>query len=62
MTPNAVEFYRERARAERLRAVETTIQQAAPIHLEVAALYDQLIRLYGHETTLHIINETRQAV
>jgi hypothetical protein len=62
MTPNAVEYYRQCARVERTRALETTIQRAAAIHLEVADLYDQLIRLYALETPLHIMSGTRRAV
>ena len=52
MSPNEREYYRERALIERDR-VSTATSVAAPIHLELACLYEKLVELEdGHEVPI----------
>lgn len=45
MSPEDLEYYRERARDERVRAAAAGSEAAAEIHVTLAALYEQLIEL-----------------
>jgi hypothetical protein len=52
MSPNERKYYRERALIERDRA-STATSVAAPIHLELACLYEKLVELEdGHEVPI----------
>jgi hypothetical protein len=45
MSPNELLYYRERAEVERQRATEAANPLAAEIHLELASLYERLVKL-----------------
>ena len=52
MPPIDVEYYRERAAAERARAKAAAQPKIANIHLELASLYEQLVDLQDEEDSL----------
>jgi hypothetical protein len=55
MSSDDFNYYRERARIERERADQSSNTLAAEIHLELAGLYEKLIRLEQQpRPTLHI--------
>ena len=55
MSPDEVRYYGERAEAERPRAAGAASQLAAEIHLEMASLYEKLVKLEQTPShTLHI--------
>lgn len=56
MSPEELNYYRERAIIERQRAAESTNLHAIEIHEKLAALYDKLVEMEA-TPTLHIVGE-----
>jgi len=57
MSPEDINYYRERARAERERAKESSSADIAEIHEELARLYDALVEHESLRHTLHIVTK-----
>ena len=58
MSSDDINYYRERARVERERASESSSEDIAEIHEELARLYEALVEHESLRPTLHIV--TRQ--
>jgi hypothetical protein len=56
---NDIEYYRQRATAERKLALAADRQEVAEIHLELARLYDALVDQPGIRPKLHISTQQR---
>ena len=59
MSPNDVDYYRARATEERERALAADRQNVAEIHLELARLYDALVKEPAIRPTLSIVTPKR---
>ena len=58
---NDIEYYRQRAIAERKLALAADRQEVAEIHLELARLYDALVDQPGIRPKLHISTQQRKS-
>ena len=58
---NDLEYYRQRATAERKLALVADRQEVAEIHLELARLYDALVDQPGIRPKLHISTQQRKS-
>lgn len=58
---NDIEYYRQRATAERKLALAADRQEVAEIHLELARLYDALVDQPGIRPKLHISTQQRKS-
>ena len=58
---NDIEYYRQRATAERKLALAADRQEVAEIHLELARLYDALVDQPGIRPKLHIPTQQRKS-
>ena len=58
---NDIEYYRQRATAERELALAADRQEVAEIHLELARLYDALVDQPGIRPKLHISTQQRKS-
>jgi len=58
---NDVEYYRQRATAERKMALAADRQEIAEIHLELARLYDALVNQPALRPKLHISTQQRKS-
>lgn len=45
MAPTEIQYYRQRAIAERARAKAATASNVADIHLELACMYEKIVEL-----------------
>ena len=62
MSPTEIQYYRQRAIAERAQARSATPSQAALIHLELACMYEKIVELDQlPEIPLHLVEVTRSA-
>ena len=58
---NDIEYYRQRATAERKLALAADRQEVAEIHLELARLYNALVDQPGLRPKLHISTQQRKS-
>lgn len=58
---NDIEYYRQRAIAERKLALAADRQEVAEIHLELARLYNALVDQPGLRPKLHISTQQRKS-
>lgn len=62
MSPHERDYYRQRAKAERLCAERTSRGVAADIHHTLAALYDKLVELEENPTAkLRVVISEQQS-
>ena len=62
MSQSDIEYYRQRAEAERERAKLSDRAEIAEIHEELARLYDALVEHEQLRPQLHIVSSDRQAM
>jgi hypothetical protein len=55
MSPHERDYYRQRGRAERLRAAEASDTLAAEIHEELACLYEKIVELDDEEPKVTVV-------
>jgi len=56
MSPDDLRYYRERAEAERQRAAATANPKVAQLHLELASIYEKLLKLeQTPRPVLHVV-------